>query len=80
MKPAMKITNTAGPSPESALARSKPQAAQRGATFRKPANSGPSPQLGHLPSAPAMKAPPATTRGRARPSCAHFPQPTPKMK
>ena len=52
MKPAMKITNTAGPSPESACARSKPHAAQRGATFRKPSNSGPSPQFGQRPERP----------------------------
>ncbi len=52
MKPAIRMTNTAGPSPESALARSKPQASQVGDTFRKPSNRWPSPQLGQRPAAP----------------------------
>src|SRR5580698_2098349 len=64
MKPAMKITNTAGPSPLSDFARSKPQFRQRGVTVRKPVNSGPTPQLGQRPRAPAMKgaAPRSVTR------------------
>src|SRR5580704_18927386 len=71
MKPAMKITNTAGPSPLSALARSKPHLAQRGVTVRKPVNSGPSPQFGQRPRAPAMKgaaAPRSLTSGSLPPA------------
>ena len=52
MKPAIRITNTAGPSPLSAAARSKPQASQAGETFRKPSKRWPSPQLGQRPAAP----------------------------
>src|SRR5579862_471706 len=68
MKPAMKITNTAGPSPVSARARSKPQLAHRGAIRRKPANSGPTPQLGQRPKAPATKgAAPLSVTSRSLP-------------
>ena len=53
--PTTRITNTAGPSPLSAKARSSPQASQRGATLRKPANSCPSPQRGQRQARPAAK-------------------------
>jgi len=45
MNPAMKITNTAGPSPASSISKFSPQAWQAGANFRKPLKTDPSPHL-----------------------------------
>src|SRR5690606_25875063 len=51
-KPMSRMTKTAGPSPESAKARSRPQLPQRRAICRKPEKSLPSPHRGHLPRSP----------------------------
>ena len=51
-KPANDITKNAGPSAESAKAKSWPQFSQRGATLRNPANSAPCPQRGQRPARP----------------------------
>jgi hypothetical protein len=53
MTPTTSTMNTAGPSPESAAARSSPQASQAGLTFRYPSNSAPSPQAGQRQVSPA---------------------------
>ena len=51
--PRMKMTKTAGPSALSALLRSRPQAEQLSATVKKPSNTAPRPQRGHLHFSPA---------------------------
>src|SRR5688572_14899171 len=51
--PTIDMTKNAGPSPESAKAKSSPQESQRGLRGRKPAKSGPAPQRGHRPFSPA---------------------------
>src|SRR5512143_3508307 len=53
MKPRMRMMKTAGPSPLSCLASSRPQASHFSATVRNPANSRPRPQRGHLQPSPA---------------------------
>src|ERR1043166_8424119 len=52
MKPPIRMTNTAGPSPASAKEKSSPQRSQRDRRSRKPANNLPSPQRGQRPRRP----------------------------
>src|SRR6185437_8200401 len=52
MEPPIRITNTAGPSPESAKTKSRPQCSQAGRSVRKPLNSRPCPQRGQRPRKP----------------------------
>ena len=53
MAPSMKMTNTAGPSPESCGPRSSPHSTQRSATPSSPSNSLPRPQRGQRHRSPA---------------------------
>ena len=52
----MKIRNTAGPSPASALLKSRWHASHCAASVRYPANSLPRPQRGHRHATPVPKA------------------------
>src|SRR4051794_7137422 len=47
--PTIDMTKKAGPSPESANLKSRPQFSQRGRKVRKPEKRGPLPQLGQQP-------------------------------
>src|SRR5579883_2418523 len=54
-RPPIKLTKTAGPSPESAKLKSRPQLLHCGASARKPEKRLPRPQRGQVPFSPHTK-------------------------